>query len=276
MLLDRLNIKKDYINIYNNFFKSKYSKINTQDINQIKNKKLISYEDACLYAYMKNMLDGIDYNTDIRQVIIDEAQDYTKMQYKLLFSIFKNANFTILGDINQTINPYYKYESLNILSNYLPNVRYIELLKTYRSSSEIIEYTNKILNLNHISAIRRENKKEVIERNNITNLKETITNDIKTLQKQYKSVAIITKTLEETEFIYNLIKDSIPITKIDNNSEEYQRDLVILPSYISKGLEFDSVIVYTDPKNKYTKDEKYLFYVACTRCQHQLIVYNQN
>ena len=276
MLLDRLNIKKDYMNIYNNFFKSKYSKINTQDINQIKNKKLISYEDACLYAYMKNMLDGIDYNTDIRQVIIDEAQDYTKMQYKLLFSIFKNANFTILGDINQTINPYYKYESLNILSNYLPNVRYIELLKTYRSSSEIIEYTNKILNLNHVSAIRRENKKEVIERNNITNLKETLIKEINKLKEQYKSVAIITKTLEETEFIYNLIKDSIPITKIDNNSEEYQRDLVILPSYISKGLEFDSVIVYTDPKNKYTKDEKYLFYVACTRCQHQLIVYNQN
>ena len=27
--------------------------------------------------------------------------------------------------------------------------------------------------------------------------------------------------------------------------------------------------------NKYTKDERYLFYVACTRCQHQLIVYNQ-
>ena len=28
-------------------------------------------------------------------------------------------------------------------------------------------------------------------------------------------------------------------------------------------------------KDLYTKDEKYLFYVACTRCQHQLIVYNQ-
>ena len=29
--------------------------------------------------------------------------------------IFKNANFTILGDVNQTINPFYKYNSLDNL-----------------------------------------------------------------------------------------------------------------------------------------------------------------
>ena len=52
-------------------------------------------------------------------------------------------------------------------------------------------------------------------------------------------------------------------------------NLVVIPAYIAKGLEFDSVIVYTDKDNKFTEKEKYLFYVACTRCQHQLIVYNQ-
>lgn len=275
MLYDRLNITKDYIEIYNNFFTSKYSKIIVYD-KQVKNKKLISYEDATLFIYIKHLFEGVNYNTDIRQVIIDEAQDYTKTQYLLLFKIFRNSEFTILGDINQTINPYYKYDNLNTIKDLLPSSRYLELLKTYRSSEEIIEYTNKILGLQHISAIRRENKKEVIERNNLTNLKETIIKDITSLQEQYKSIAIITKTLEETDYIYNLIKDFIPITKINQETEEYKRDLIILPSYISKGLEFDSVIVYTDTNNKYTKDEKYLFYVACTRCQHQLLIYNQN
>jgi len=96
------------------------------------------------------------------------------------------------------------------------------------------------------------------------------------LQKEYKSIAIITKTDEETNDLYNLIKNEFNITKMNQQSTEYKRDLIILPAYIAKGLEFDSVIIYTDINNKYTEDEKYLFYVACTRAQHQLIIYNQN
>ena len=274
ILKNILSINKDYINIYNNFFNSKYSKIKTED-KQIKSKRFIKYEDATIFIYIKNILEGINYNTDIKQVVIDEAQDYTLTQYLLLFKIFKNASFTILGDINQTINPYYKYNNLNIIKEILPSSKYIELLKTYRSSEEIIEYTNKILNLTHVSAIRRNNNKPVIKRNNITNLKEQLIKDINNLKKEYKSIAIITKTDEETNYLYDLINNDIDITKINQKSEEIVRDLVILPSYISKGLEYDAVIIYTDINNYYTNDEKYLFYVACTRSQHQLIVYNQ-
>ena len=274
ILKNILSINKDYINIYNNFFNSKYSKIKTED-KQIKSKRFIKYEDATIFIYIKNILEGINYNTDIKQVVIDEAQDYTLTQYLLLFKIFKNASFTILGDINQTINPYYKYNNLNIIKEILPSSKYIELLKTYRSSEEIIEYTNKILNLTHVSAIRRNNNKPVIKRNNITNLKEQLIKDINDLKKEYKSIAIITKTDEETNYLYDLINNDIDITKINQKSEEIVRDLVILPSYISKGLEYDAVIIYTDINNYYTNDEKYLFYVAFTRSQHQLIVYNQ-
>ena len=275
MLWGILSINKDYINIYNNFFFSDYCKVKVID-NQIKNKKMLKYEDATLFVYIKSMLEGINYNTDIKQVIIDEAQDYTKTQYLLLFKIFINAGFTILGDVNQTINPYYKYETLNVIKDLLPSSRYIELLKTYRSSEEIINYTNKILELEYVSAIRRSNNKEVIKRDNIDNLKYNLINDVKSLQKEYKSIAIITKTDEETNYLYNLIKEDIIITKMNQNSDEYKRDLVILPSYIAKGLEYDAVIIYTDKDNSYIRDEKYLFYVACTRAQHQLIVYNQD
>ena len=39
-------------------------------------------------------------------------------------------------------------------------------------------------------------------------------------------------------------------------------------------LEFDSVIIYNDRDNSYKKNERNLLYVACTRCQHELIIYN--
>ena len=274
MLHNILSHNKDYISIYNNFFYSKYSKIKAMD-DQVKSKRVIKYEDATIFIYIKSLLEGINYNTDIRQVVIDEAQDYTKTQYMMLFKIFKNAEFTILGDVNQTINPYYKYESLNIIGKLLSTSRYIELLKTYRSSEEIIEFTNEILGLQFVSAIRRNNKREVIKRNDIDDIRVFLISDINTLQREYKSVAVITKTDEEASYIYDLIKDSIDIVKINQESVEYRRDLVVLPSYIAKGLEYDAVIIYTDINNYYTKDEKYLFYVACTRAQHQLIVYNQ-
>ena len=70
-----------------------------------------------------------------------------------------------------------------------------------------------------------------------------------------------------------MLKDDTDIMLIDNFSH-LKRDLVVVPSYIAKGLEFDSVIVYTDEDNKYTEKEKHLFYVACTRAQHNLIIYN--
>ena len=65
------------------------------------------------------------------------------------------------------------------------------------------------------------------------------------------------------------------ISKIDNSSKKFNRKFIVVPVYIAKGLEFDTVIIYTDKDNKYTNDEKYLYYVAITRAQHKLIVYNQ-
>ena len=264
-----INIPRDYKKIYRNFYLSRYSKYH----NYIDNRKSINYEDACLFLYIKSILEGFDTNHYIKQVVIDEAQDYTKLQYLIIKNTFKTANYTILGDVNQTINPYYKYDSLEVLKDIFDSSKYLELNKTYRSTSKIIGYTNNILGLEHVSAIRNNNARDVVIRN--SEEYNDILNDLNDLIKISKSVAIITKDNTECDKIYDYLKDKIDIVKIDNGSDKFSRKLVIVPSYIAKGLEFDSVIVYTSKDNKYTKDEKYLFYVACTRSQHNLIVYNQ-
>ena len=272
-LYDRLNIKLNLIDIYIDFYKSEYSKIN-RDISNIKNDKdIIHYDDASLYVYFKCKLYGYNYNTSIKEIVIDEAQDYSLGQIKLISKIFKNASFTILGDINQTINPYYKYDSLEDITKILDSSKYIELTKTYRSTEEIINYSNRVLNLTHVSAVRRNIQEPVIEKEE-NNLYEQLNNDIDEIKKHGKSIAIITKNQDECDKIYNLLKDK-GITKIDNNSKKFNREFVVVPVYMAKGLEFDSVIIYTDKSNKYSDSEKYLYYVAITRAQHKLIVYNQ-
>ena len=152
--------------------------------------------------------------------------------------------------------------------------KYLELLKTYRSSPEIIEYTNKILNLNHVNAIRRDNHKPVLFRRHLEDLKEQLLLDINYLKENYASVAIITKDDREAEKIFNLIKDDVSISYINLETKKFKRDLILVPAYLAKGLEFDSVILYNDRKNYYKKNERNLLYVACTRAQNELYIYN--
>ena len=59
-----------------------------------------------------------------------------------------------------------------------------------------------------------------------------------------------------------------------NLTKSFNKELIIIPAYVSKGLEFDSVIVFNDLDNSYRRSERNLLYVACTRCQHELIIYN--
>ena len=272
-LYDRLNIKVNLLDIYIDFFKSGFSDYR-KDISYIKNNKnIINYDDACLYVYIKCKLYGYNYNTYIKEIVIDEAQDYSLGQIKLISKIFKNASYTILGDVNQTINPYYKYDSLEELTKVLDSSKYIELTKTYRSTEEIINYSNRVLGLSHVSAIRRNESIPVIEKKEEV-LDKQLRSDIEQCKNNGKSMAIITKNQDECNKIYGLLKD-LGISKLDNNSKKFNREFVVVPVYMAKGLEFDSVIIYTDKDNKYKLDEKYLYYVAITRAQHKLIVYNQ-
>ena len=281
MLNKSLNIKIDYKQIFKDFFRSEEFNnsyngfITDKQINDSVNKKEIKYEDACIFVYIKGLLEGFNYRGQIQEIVIDEAQDYNILQYKLIRSIFKKSNFTILGDINQTVNPYYRYNSLEELKDIFGGSIYLELSKTYRSSPEIIEHTNKILGLQHVSAIRRNNNRPVIFRNN-SNLKENLIKDIKDGKENNYTIAIITKTDEEAVRLYELLKEDInDINLLLSTTKEFNKKMVIIPSYIAKGLEFDETIVYTSKENKYTSGEKYLYYVACTRAQHQLIIYNQ-
>lgn len=277
LINENINIKRDYKKIYKEFYFSKYCRFNLseKDILKFINKKVINYEDALLFTYLKGILEGFKYEGSIKEVVIDEAQDYNRLQYIIINNIFKKAKFTILGDVNQNINPYYKYESLDQLSSlFKGDTKYIELLKTYRSSPEIINYTNKILNLKHVNAIRKDNNLPVVFRKNIDDLKFSLLNDISNLQNKYKSTAIITKDYNEAAKIFNLLKDDIVISLVDEKTTKFKKNLIIVPAYISKGLEFDSVIIYNNRKNPYRSNERNLLYVACTRCQHELIIYN--
>ena len=241
--------------------------------------KQLKYDDLLPLMYIYFEMNGYPKNNSIRHVIIDEAQDYSLLQFYMLKKIFYTASFTVLGDIHQTINPYYIYNNLNDVNSIFENKgKYIELNKTYRSSQEIIEFTNQILGLDNACSVRKNNAIPVTMR---SVPKEQAVNqimqDIEIMRENgIKRIAIITKNNNETLELYDKLKDQLDdINIIQQNAKAGIGNMVILPSYISKGLEFDGVIAYTDEDHEYQEKDKYLFYVVCTRAQHNLTVYNQ-
>lgn len=253
---------QEFLNDYNGYFNR------NENIKNL-NKKVLNYEDSTLFIYLKFLLTSIPYRVSTKLVVIDEAQDYTLLQYKIIKLLFRNTDFTILGDVNQTINPFYKYDNLNILENIFDGIsKYVELNKTYRSSPEIIEYSNKILDLKHSSAVRRNNNIPIKTYDKLDyNL---LINKINELKYKYNSVAIITRSIDEAQIVYGNIKNKINnINIVDIDTDKFNKNFLIIPAYASKGLEFDSVIII----NNFDKD-KYLYYVAVTRSQHELIIFN--
>ena len=226
LLYDNSNFTKDYKKIFIEFFTSEFSSIKLDEatVKKAINGDVINYEDALIMAYIKGNLEGFLYEGTIKQVIIDEAQDYNRLQYIIINKIFRKADFTVLGDINQNINPYYHYESLEDLASlFRGETKYLELLKTYRSSPEIIDYTNKILNLKHVNAIRRDNHRPVVIRKGVSDLKTRMVEDVRTLQSEYKSTAIITKDLKQAQEIYDLIGDEIDISLVGADSKVFKK-----------------------------------------------------
>ena len=280
-LKELLTIDTNTIEVYNKILSKNNLSIDKEKTKFNSNRKIqkLSYSDLLPLMYINFELNGYPNARTIKHVIIDEAQDYTLLQFDILKKIFNSASFTILGDVNQTINPFYKYDNLNDINSIFNNKgKYIELTKTYRSSQEIIEFSNNILGIDNACSVRHSNSIPVefreVDKNEIRKI--LVENVHKMEEQNMKRIAIITKSNEEVINLYNELKKDLTKLKMINNSKDFKiGNLVILPSYISKGLEFDGVIIYTDKENEYQEKDKYLFYVVCTRAQHALSIYNQ-
>ena len=270
-LLKSLNQTFDIFEVYNLFLNS----IGLKEID----KNNVFYEDITPLLYLYFKIHDIPRYTNIKQIVIDEAQDYSKSQIELLNTLFPKASFTILGDINQTINPCYKYDSLKDLKKIREKSNYLELNKTYRSSEEIINYSNKVLNLKNVCSIRHNNNLPVVELEiDKREIEEKLSSLLQKLKENgFKKNAIITKNIEEAIYLSNILSKVSSISLVnESKTNESIKGNIIIPSYLSKGLEFDGVIAYTDKDNAYINDERNLYYVVLTRAQHQLFVCNQN
>ncbi len=97
---------------------------------------------------------------------------------------------------------------------------------------------------------------------------------IKYVLAGYRSIAVITRTESFAKQLQPYLKDA-KISRVTEKNTSYTYGSVLMPSYLTKGLEFDAVIVIDALNDKFKKEEeRNLFYTCCTRALHELSIIN--
>lgn len=275
---------KDTINTFKNKFNislKKYFKIlnlkinniyvdilkqNNIDCNNIL-KNEIDIEDIPALIYIRYKLIGDNIYDNYKHIVIDEAQDYGEFTFYSLNCIFKNSSFSIYGDLAQSLYSYRSISNWECLKDIFNNIEILKLNKSYRTTIEIMNEANNInrkLNLTEAIPVIRHGDKVEYTNDNILDI-------INKLKDKYETISIITKTQDESNKLYSILSKDIDINLINSSNLNYDHSINILPSYLSKGLEFDSVIII-DTFDKENIIDLKLLYVSMTRALHKLYI----
>lgn len=240
------------------------------------------YDDAIAIAYLYLKIYGTNKYKNIKQVVIDEAQDYYPLQYEIFNFLFSNAKFTILGDMKQTLakkEDISFYEQIQKILNKKKS-SLIMLDKSFRCTNEILNFSLKFIEKSsQIKSFNRNgDSPKVYIADNSEIFIDEIVKEIKLCQeKGFQSICLICKTEKNSTYLFNKIKHKLDIQLIKNGSVSDLQGVFILPVYMSKGLEFDTVLICdADSQNYHDEDDKNLLYVACTRALHKLSLFCEN
>ncbi len=239
---------------------------------------LLYYDDAIAVAYLYLKLYEPNLYGNIRQVVIDEAQDYYPLQFKLFSLLFPQAKFTVLGDISQTISKHEELTFYNQIESILGRKKasLITLNKSFRCTNEILTFSLAFSDQNQeIESFNRAgDKPKIFAAESHSSLLDEICAEIHLCQtKGYQSIGLLCKTEKNSLALFQSLQSRIPLALIQNESSTDLKGTLLLPIYLSKGLEFDAVILCdADNLNYYDADDKSLLHVGCTRALHRLSI----
>lgn len=237
--------------------------------------RFLAYEDVYPMLYMKYKLLRPGNRRNIKHLVIDEMQDYSRMQYLILAKLFP-CKMTILGDKAQTMD-----EKMQDVTRFLPkilgkDIRIIQMNKSYRNTVEIAEYAGKLAGMTDMELFERHGKP--VEEKKITQkgeVLEEILQNLKLGEEEYETAAVLTMTQEEAGKVYRQLKEKLgeecSISYVDRDSSSFQKGITVTTFYLAKGLEFDQVFtLHPGEESGMLTQAKY---ICSTRALHELYMY---
>lgn len=239
----------------------------------------IPYEDLLPLLVFSGELEGFRESSTIRHLIIDEAQDYSMMQFELLHQLFPKSLWTVVGDYHQSVHPYLYTADFEKIADMLKvdDAKVIRLHRSYRSTKEIFDFASALLpEGDAVQPLERSGDKPkvcIFAEND--ELFKRLHEDIRKLQSEgCGSIAIIGKTQADCERIYNELLAKVELHLVKPEDETFKKGIMVIPVYLAKGLEFDGVIIpYADCASYHQEYDRKLLYTACTRALRFLNLY---
>ena len=231
--------------------------------------KTLEWADVYPYIYLRGAFEGNRESPAVRHLVIDEMQDYTPVQYAVLNRLFR-CRKTILGDFGQRINPHHLHTLADIRRMFEGAV-YVELNKSYRSTWEISRFAARIRRSTLATAIARHGEEPLVRQ--CASRQE----ELGYLRKRVcafaggGSMGLIAKTERAADALFAQLSELNVVYRISQESRHFRNGVCVVSVYMSKGLEFDEVIVPSADAETYrTESDGGLLYVACTRAMHRL------
>lgn len=250
-------------------------------------RRFLDYEDVYPMLYLKYRLLNLSAHKSVRHLVVDEMQDYSYVQYRILDLLFPCSK-TVLGDRAQTVNG----EQQDVMK-FLPKIfgrdsRRIELNKSYRNTIEISEYADKICPVSGVEYFERHGKP--VEEIQVSDREEALRDILKKVrlsgddfacdghavcdetEYSFETAAVLAMTEREAKNIYlKLCEFRGDVSYIDRDSSAFRKGLTVTTYYLAKGLEFDQVFVM-DADHRLSGYRQYQ-YISATRAMHELYVY---
>lgn len=273
---DKNNIKAEIKKMFSgnndlSLYQSFYEWLGKPELFKRGKNRQLEYADVAPLLYLKLKMEGLKEKNPIKHLLVDEMQDYTPIQYKVLSLLFP-CNKTILGDALQSVNPYSSTNYMDI-QRVLAGAEVMKLCKSYRSSYEITNFAQKISKSPDLIAIERHGAEpEVLTFNTADKELEYLHQYVSNALKGTGSIGIICKTEKEAIKLHSILSERTDqVCLLSSESAAFSNGIIVTTAHTAKGLEFDEVIVPFVTDKEYNNEmDRSLLYIACTRAMHRL------
>ncbi len=233
--------------------------------------KTLEWADVYPFLYLHTAFSGAKQSSVTRHLVIDEMQDYSPIQYAVLNRLFC-CDKTILGDFGQVLNPCHAHTLQDLRSLY-GGAEYVSLTKSYRSTYEILRFSERIQSITGLEPVERHGPEpDLISCKTHAELLQKLSKAIQAFQQgSNSSLGIIVKSNDDARRLYHELSGVTVLNLISPESTRFTSGVSVASVQMAKGLEFDEVILPQASDQEYCSDfHRSLLYVSCTRAMHRL------
>ena len=281
---------KLFINSINDFDIYNYKHINSlkkETLDKIKNNEY-DFEDLAALMYIKSVISPNSYYNRYAHTVVDEAQDLGEFDFFVLKKCLSSSTFSIFGDLAQSIYDYRGVDNWDTVNDVMFNGtgQIINFNKSYRTTSEIMSVADDVaesIGLGRSELVVRHGEDvKFTDIDSIDDIPLYVAQKIQEYkEKGYKTIAVISKTNLLSNYMNDdlmMLDMKIPNITLTDDLSDDQFNVCTISNQLSKGLEFDAVIINNASEQIYSSDSSLdmkLLYVAITRALHELdVVYS--